>query len=51
MLWAVDATTGEKRAEYKLDALPAFDGMSAVQGKLFLALENGKVLCWEGARQ
>lgn len=46
LLWAVAADDGSKLAEYKLDALPVWDGMATANGKLFLALKNGKVLCW-----
>ena len=30
-----------------LDAVPAFDGMSAANGKVFIALKNGELQCWE----
>ncbi|MBE3099143.1 MAG: PQQ-binding-like beta-propeller repeat protein [Planctomycetes bacterium] len=48
LLWVVSADTGEKLAEYKLDALPVWDGMSAAGGKLFVSLKNGTVVCWDG---
>jgi len=46
ILWAVSASTGEKLAEYKLDAQPVFDGMAAANGKLFLSQKNGKITCF-----
>ena len=45
VLWAVSAETGQKLAEYKLDVPPAWDGMAATQGKLYLSLSDGSVLC------
>ena len=47
LLWAVSAETGDKLAEYKLDDLPAFDGMAAADGRLFLATTDNKLLCFE----
>jgi hypothetical protein len=46
-LWAVSAETGDKLAEYKLDDLPAFDGMTAAAGRLFMATAGHKLLCFE----
>ena len=37
-----------KLAEKKLDYLPAFDGLVAANGKLYLATECGSILCYEG---
>jgi hypothetical protein len=47
LLWVVSADDGTKLAEYKLDSLPVFDGMSVAGGKLFLSLKNGTVVCWD----
>lgn len=44
-LWAASASTGEKLAEYPLDAAPAWDGLAAANGMLFVALADGRVLC------
>jgi len=41
----VSCETGEKLGECKLDSIPVFDGMSAADGKLFLATIDGKVVC------
>ncbi len=46
VLQAVAPETGEKLAEYALDASPVFDGMIAASGRVFLSLENGSVECW-----
>jgi len=45
LLWAVSATDGKKLSEYKLDSIPVFDGMAAANGRLYLAMKNGQVLC------
>ena len=40
--------TGEKLGEVRLEALPAWDGMAAAGGRLYLSQQNGKVICLEG---
>ncbi len=45
ILWAASASTGEKLAEYTLDAPPAWDGLAAANGMLFLTLADGRLLC------
>jgi hypothetical protein len=45
-LWAVSTADGSKLAEYKLDALPVWDGMAAVEGQLFISTRNGSVVCF-----
>jgi len=50
LLWAVSATGGKKLAEYKLDSVPVFDGMAAANGRLYLAMKNGQVICLAGIR-
>ncbi len=47
VLWAVSAETGSKLAEYRLDSLPAFDGMTAANGRLFMATTDHRLLCFE----
>ena len=44
-LRVVSATDGKKVAECKLNAMPVFDGMSAANGNLFIALKNGTLEC------
>ena len=46
ILWAVSAADGAKLADYKLDQLPAWDGMAAAYGKLFISNQDGSVDCW-----
>jgi outer membrane protein assembly factor BamB len=48
LLWAVSASNGEKMAEYKLKSVPVFDGMSAANGRLYLSMKNGCILCMAG---
>jgi len=45
---AVSASNGKKLAEYELESPPVFDGMIAANGRLYLATNNGKVLCFGG---
>jgi hypothetical protein len=45
LLWAVSASDGRKLAEYALDAPPAWDGMAAARGRLYIATLDGRVLC------
>ncbi len=45
MLWAISASKGRKIAEYKIDAGPVNDGLSAAQGKLFISATDGTILC------
>jgi hypothetical protein len=45
-LWVVSAGDGEKLAEYPLDSLPAFDGLIAAAGQLYLATADGKLTCF-----
>jgi hypothetical protein len=45
ILLQVDAGSGEVLAEIDLPAPPRFDAMSAARGRLFLALENGSLMC------
>ncbi len=41
----ISTVNGESLSEYKLPALPAFDGMSVANGCLFVSLKNGDVIC------
>jgi len=48
LLMAVSASDGTKLAEYKLDSPPAWDGMAATNGRLYLSTIDGEVLCFAG---
>lgn len=41
-----DAKTGEMITETKLDAEPVFDGMAVADGKIYLAMKNGKIVSY-----
>jgi len=45
ILWAASVSTGEKLAQHTLDAPPAWDGLAAANGLLFLSLADGRVIC------
>jgi outer membrane protein assembly factor BamB len=45
VLWAVSKSDGAKLAECALPSVPVFDGMAAAQGRLYMAMRNGSVLC------
>jgi len=40
------AADGKKRTGHALKALPVWDGMAAAGGRLYLAMRNGKILCF-----
>jgi len=44
-LWAVSAIDGKRLSQLSLPSVPAFDGMAAAGGRLFLSTADGKVLC------
>jgi outer membrane protein assembly factor BamB len=44
-LMAVAAADGKELAEYKLESPPVWDGLSAANGRLYLATQDGKVIC------
>jgi hypothetical protein len=45
MLLHVDAASGQILKQVELPASPVFDGMSAAKGRMYLALENGSLMC------
>jgi len=47
-LLAVSATDGATLAQYRLEAPPIFDGMAAIENRLYVTLENGNIVCMEG---
>ena len=48
VLWAVRADSGEKVGEMSLDACPVFDGMAAAGKCLYVANQDGSIICLEG---
>ena len=49
ILMAVNPNDGKKLFEFKLDAAPVFDGMSAAAGRLYLSAADGQVTCLAAA--
>ncbi|MHC4400117.1 MAG: outer membrane protein assembly factor BamB family protein [Planctomycetota bacterium] len=47
VLCAFSATDGGKLSEITVDALPVWDGMAVAQGKLFLAMRDGTITCFQ----
>ena len=45
LLWSVSTKDGKRLAEYKLESVPVFDGMAAANGRLYMSMKNGSVLC------
>jgi len=48
LLRVVSAADGRKLAEYKLETPPAWDGMAAAEGRLYISMRDGKVICLGG---
>ena len=48
LLWVVSASDGKKLAQYNLESVPVWDGMAAANGRLYLSMKNGRVLCFGG---
>ncbi|HUT91316.1 MAG TPA: PQQ-binding-like beta-propeller repeat protein [Thermoguttaceae bacterium] len=48
LLCAVSTADGQPLAEYELDVPPVFDGLAAAGGRLYLATQDGKVVCFAG---
>jgi hypothetical protein len=48
VLLAISAASGETLAEMKLDSPPAWDGMIAAGGRLYVATVDGAVVCLAG---
>ncbi len=46
ILWAASAAGGSKLAQYTLNVLPAWDGMAAAYGRLFIVNQDGSIDCW-----
>ena len=42
---AVSASDGAELAQYRIDSSPAFDGMAAAYGRLYISTEDGGVIC------
>ena len=47
VMMALSAEDGELLKEFSVNAFPVFDGMIAAENKLFLSLQNGRLVCYE----
>ncbi len=47
VLRAVSRSDGEPLAEYALGGVPVFDGMICAEGRLYTALADGQIICFE----
>ena len=45
-LWAVNGKDGRKLSEYHLEGSPVYDGMAVTEGRVFVAMKTGKVICF-----
>jgi outer membrane protein assembly factor BamB len=45
-LWVLAGADGKKLQVLPLDARPVYDGLSAANGRLFLATEDGRLICY-----
>jgi hypothetical protein len=43
LVWVMSASTGQKLAEYNLDAPPVWDGMAAAHERLYISLHDGRL--------
>jgi len=44
-LWVVDAATGKKVAEHRLESPPRYDGMAVAGGRCYISTLDGRLLC------
>jgi len=47
LLVAISTSDGTRLARYPLDRPPVFNGMASARGRLYVALENGDLVCME----
>jgi hypothetical protein len=47
-IWVCSEADGTRVAEYELDSPVVWDGISAANGRLYLATQAGEVLCFGG---
>ena len=46
ILWVFSAGDGKKLKEYELSTPPVFEGLAAAGGRLYVATQDGKLLCF-----
>ena len=47
VMYVVSPATGDTLAEHRLSVVPAWDGMIAVNGRLYMSMLDGTVVCYE----
>ncbi|MCD6287586.1 MAG: PQQ-binding-like beta-propeller repeat protein [Candidatus Hydrogenedentes bacterium] len=47
LLNVVSADDGSNISEYKLESCPVMDGLSIVDGRVYMSLKNGQLVCWQ----
>jgi len=45
LLWVISAEDGTRRAQYRLESPPVFDGMIAADGRLYISTMDGRLIC------
>ena len=45
-LVVLSASDGKKRAEFPLEAPPAYDGIAVARERVYVSLQNGTVACF-----
>ncbi|MBT3193267.1 MAG: hypothetical protein HN341_11995, partial [Verrucomicrobia bacterium] len=49
LLWTLSAESGKATGEIELPAPPVWDGLAAVEGRIFVSLKDGSILCLDAA--
>jgi len=47
-LYAMDAASGKKLSEVRIEAPPTWNGMAAAKGRIFVSTTKGALVCLEG---
>jgi hypothetical protein len=50
IIYAIDAKTGKKLVSMEIDEVPAFDGLIAANGKIYMSTTEGEVICFTPAK-
>jgi hypothetical protein len=48
LLYVFSKSEGRTLAQYRLGAPPTYDGMAVAEGRLYLTLKDGRVICFAG---
>ena len=50
-IWMISTEDGKLQKEMHLESSPVFEGMAAANGRLYVATQDGRVLCFEGKQR